>query len=93
MLEDYKDLNVKETLAAVADFDGERLAEFLAYERECKNRKTVIEPLERQLVTVEATTQGYIGGQWFDETGERRTVRRTNRIDEALEDGGLREVS
>jgi len=93
MLEDYEDLNVEETLAAVDGFGGERLDRFLAYEREHKDRKTVLQPLERQLVTVEAPTQGYIAGHWFDDAGGQRPVRRTKRVDDALEHGDLREVS
>jgi hypothetical protein len=71
MIENYQDLNRDETLDAVADFDGERLAAFVEYEREHKDRKTVIEPLERELVdVVPADGRQYVAGVWFDDASE-----------------------
>ena len=97
MIENYQDLNRDETLDAVADFDGERLAAFVEYEREHKDRKTVIEPLERELVDVvpaTGTTYGgrYVAGIWFDEVDEPTTVRRSTRIEQAIDAGELQEV-
>lgn len=97
MIENYDELNRDETLEAVADFDGERLAEFVAFEREHKNRKTVVDPLERELVDVVPESAGgyggrYVAGVWFDDVTEPATVRRTTRIENAIEDGDLEVV-
>jgi len=97
MIEDYQDKNVEETLEAVADFNGERLQDFFEYEQEHKNRKTVIEPLRDDLVDVVpagGTTYGgrYVAGVWFDDATESKTVRRTTRIEQAIEAGELQEV-
>jgi hypothetical protein len=93
MIENYQDLNRDETLDAVADFDGERLAAFVGYEREHKDRKTVIEPLERELVDiVPADGRQYVAGVWFDDASEPETVRRSTRIEQALDEGDLLEA-
>ena len=93
MIENYQDLNRDETLDAVADFDGERLAAFVEYEREHKDRKTVIEPLERELVdVVPADGRQYVAGVWFDDASESETVRRSTRIEQALDEGDLLEA-
>ena len=93
MIENYQDLNRDETLDAVADFDGERLAAFVEYEREHKDRKTVIEPLERELVdVVPADGRQYVAGVWFDDASEPKTVRRSTRIEQALDEGDLLEA-
>ena len=85
MIKNYENLNRDETLAAVTDFDGESLAAFVEYEREHKDRKTVIEPLERELVeVVPAGGQQYVAGVWFDDVSEPATVRRSTRIEQAL---------
>lgn len=96
MIEDYDELNRDETLNAVADFDARRLTEFLEFEREHKNRKTVIEPLEDELVEVSPVgEQQYVAGLWFDDPYETKVVRRNSRIDEAIREDfdGLIEVS
>ena len=97
MIENYEDLNRDETLDAVSDFDGEQLAAFVEYEREHKNRKTVIKPLERELVEVIPVSSGgyggrYVAGIWFDDVTEPATVRRTTRIETAIDDGDLEVV-
>jgi len=93
MIENYDELNRDETLDAVADFDGERLAEFLDFEREHKNRKTVVDPLERELVdVVPADGRQYVAGVWFDDASEPETVRRSTRIEKALDEGDLLEA-
>jgi len=93
MIDDYEDLNRDETLDAVAGFDGEQLQKFLKFERECKNRVTVLRPLERKLVTVTpAGDSQYIARIWFDGPDDVQTVRRTTRVEAALESDELREV-
>lgn len=93
MIENYQDLNRDETLDAVADFDGEHLAAFVEYEREHKDRKTVIEPLERELVdVVPVDGRQYVAGVWFDDTSEPKTVRRSTRIEQTLDEGDLLEA-
>jgi len=97
MIENYDELNRDETLDAIADFDGERLAEFLDFERGRKNRKTVVDPLERELVDVIPASSGgyggrYVAGVWFDDVTEPATVRRTTRIETAIDDGDLEVV-
>ena len=90
MIENYEELNRDETLDAVSDFDGEQLAAFVEYEREHKDRKTVTEPLERELVEVVPAGSAdyggrYVAGVWFDDVFEPVTVRRSTRIEQALD--------
>ena len=92
MIDNYDDLNRDETLAAVSDFDGEQLAQFIAFERDHKHRVTVIEPLERDLVEVTSTGSSYVAGLWFDDTSETQVVRRSRRVDAAIDDGLLESV-
>jgi len=93
MIENYGNQNREQTLAAVAGFSGERLAEFIEFELEHKNRTTVVEPLKRKLVTVTpAGDRRYVAGIWFDGPSETVTVRRRTRVERALEDGHLQEV-
>ena len=84
MIEDYADKNADATLAAVSDLSAAKLQQFIVFEREHKNRKTVLEPLQDELITVRAPEGGYYGGEWFDEAGER-VVRDTTRIRQAAE--------
>lgn len=93
MIENYDDLNREQTLEAVRGFGGERLREFIAFEREHKNRKTVIEPLERELVTVTPTSGRYAAGLWFDDPNGRQLVRRTRRIEKAIDRGELEVIT
>lgn len=69
MIDNYEDLNVEETLDAVSEFEDEVLREFIDYERDHKDRATVIEPLEAQLEseTTDSETQ-------TSELGEEVTV-------------------
>ncbi|AAM88689.1 hypothetical protein PhiCh1p16 [Natrialba phage PhiCh1] len=92
MIDNYEDRNREQTLNAAGDFSGDRLEEFLEYEREHKNRKTVIEPLERELLTVTTTGRNYVAGLWFDSMSEEKVVRRTTRVEQAIEREELREV-
>lgn len=93
MIENYEELNRDETLDAVADFDGEHLAAFIEFERERKDRKTVIEPLDRELVdVVPGGARQYVAGLWFDDPNDPRPVRRSRRIEAAIEAGELQEV-
>jgi len=92
MIDNYEDLNQDETLTAVRDFDGEKLKQFIEFERENKNRKTVYKPLKRELVVVTPADQRYAGGLWFDDADEVRTVRRSRRVDEAIDEGVLEVV-
>ena len=89
MIDNYDDLNRDETLAAVSDFDGEKLSDFIEFEKQNKNRKTVFKPLERQLVVVTSTGRNYVAGIWFDDVGDTKRVRRRRRVDEAIDDGLL----
>jgi len=89
MIDNYDELNRDETLEAVAGFDGETLDDFVDFERNHKNRKTVYKPLERQLVDVTPTDRRYAGGHWFDDLSEVRTVRRSRRVDNAIDTGQL----
>jgi len=93
MIENYADKNREQTLDAVSEFGADRLQEFIEFEREHKDRKTVLEPLERELVTVTPTEQRYAGGCWFDDVDEQRVVCRTPRIERAIANGDLREVA
>lgn len=92
MIDNYEDKNVDETLDAVSDFSGERLEEFIEFERERKNRTTVVEPLERELLTVTTTGTNYAAGLWFGSTPDEKLVRRTTRIEQAIENGDVVEV-
>lgn len=92
MIDNYEDRNRTETLDAVSDFSGERLEEFIKFERGRKNRKTVIEPLKRELVTVTSAGRNYVAGLWFDTTDAEKVVRRSVRIEQAIESGDLIEV-
>jgi len=93
MIDGYEDLNRDETIEAVSDFGGERLKAFIEYESEHKDRKTVIEPLERELVdVVPADGRQYVAGVWFDDASEPETVRRSTRIEKALDEGDLLEA-
>lgn len=49
MIDDYDDLTVEETLDAVADFEGDELAEFIEFEAANKGRTGVLDPLEDRL--------------------------------------------
>lgn len=90
MIDNYADANVDETLEAVSSYSGEKLAEFIEYEREHKNRSGVVDELEAELVTVTpATTRRYIAGIWFDDLDDARRVRRTRRVENALENDEL----
>jgi hypothetical protein len=92
MIDNYAEKNVEETLAAARRLDGADLVAFVAYERKHKNRTTVIDPLERQLVDVTPTDRQYAGGLWFDDLNEVRTVARTTRVERAIETGALEVV-
>jgi len=93
MIENYEDLNRDETVDAVAQFSGERLAAFIEYEREHKDRTTVIEPLERQLVDVRpAGDRQAVAGVWWDDPTTPQTVRRTRRVEQAIDAGELEVV-
>lgn len=89
MIDNYPDKNREETLAAVSGFDADRLLEFIEFERAHKNRTTVVTPLEREIVRVTPTARRYAAGIWFDSTDETRPVRRTRRVDQAIDDGLL----
>lgn len=94
MIQNYEDLNREETLDAVDGFEASRLAEFIEFEREHKDRSTVLEPLERELVRVRPMDPGqqYVAGVWFDEPADGQQVRRSARIDRAIEEGDLLEA-
>lgn len=49
LVEDYDDMNAKKSIAVVADLPEDELQEMLAYEKAHKNRKTVIEEIEKLL--------------------------------------------
>jgi hypothetical protein len=94
MIENYGELNRDETVDAVSDFDGEQLAAFVEYEREHEDRKTVVDPLERELVdVVPANGRQYVAGVWFDDASEPETVRRSPRVKQALDEGELEVIS
>lgn len=92
MIDNYDDRNREQTLEAVANFDGEQLQEFLEFERAHKDRKTVIEPLERELVTVTPTSRPYVAGLWFGSLSKTKVARRTTRIEQAIDSGDLEVV-
>ena len=88
MIQEYDEQNVEDTLDAIDGFDAARLQQFLVYEREHKNRKTVIESIQDELVTVEVPRQGYYGGYWFDDGGEH-VVRDSRRLQRAADNTKL----
>ncbi|MDL0133519.1 hypothetical protein [Halobacterium salinarum] len=94
MIDNYQECNRDETLDAVSDFSTDRLEDFLAFERAHKNRKTVVEPIERMLVDVVPVDQStqYVAGVWFDDPTQPTTVRRSRRIKAALAADELQEV-
>lgn len=93
MIENYPDLNREETIDAVSSFDAQQLQDFLEFERSHKDRKTVVDPLERELVTVRpAVDRQYIGGHWFDDLDDEKTVRRSTRVEQAIESNELEVV-
>jgi|GEM_PF-957541 hypothetical protein len=89
MIDNYDDLNRDDTLAAVRNFDGEQLAEFIAFERDHKDRVTVIEPLERELLEVTSAGRSYVAGLWFDNVDDVHVVRRSRRVESAIDEGLL----
>lgn len=92
MIENYESLNRDETLAAARHLGDEQIAEFVEYERTHKNRKTVIEPLQRELVDISPVGQQYAAGLWFESVDEVQTVRHSQRIEQAIERGRLEVV-
>ena len=84
MIDNYQHKNVEDTLDAVEGFDASTLQQFLVYEREHKNRKTVIEAIQDKLVTVEVAQMGYYGGYWFDDAGEH-VVKDSRRLRQAAD--------
>lgn len=92
MIENYENRNREETLAAARCLGDEQLAEFVEFERAHKNRKTVIEPLQRELVDVSPVGQQYAAGLWFESVDDVRTVRRSRRIERAIDRGRLEVV-
>ena len=91
MIPDYDEKNVEATLDAISGFDATRLQQFLVYEREHKNRKTVIEPIKNRLVEVEVPSEGYYDGFWFDEGGTH-VVCDGRRLERALERTAMERV-
>ena len=53
MIEGYEDKTVEETLDAVSGSDPEVIQEFIEFEKENKDRTTVIDPLEIELMSEE----------------------------------------
>ena len=92
MIENYSEKNVQETLRDARRLDDEEIAAFVEYERDRKDRKTVVEPLERELVDVTPVGSQYAAGLWFDDSDERKTVRRSRRVDQAIAEGDLEVV-
>ena len=92
MIEEYDSLNVDEAYSVVARENAAFIDGFIAYERDNKNRKTLIERLEPLVTTVESPRSGYIGGHWFDESGERKTVKIDSRVSRAIENGELKVI-
>ena len=92
MIDNYDEKNVEATLEAVRRLDDEDVAAFVEYEREHKSRKTVIEPLERELVEVTPVGSQYAAGLWFDDADDSRRVRRSRRVDRAIAEGDLEVV-
>ena len=89
MIDNYQERNREETLAAVSGFDADRLLTFIEFERAHKNRKTVVEPLEREIVNVTPTARRYAAGIWFDSTDDVRPARWSRRVEQAIDDGLL----
>jgi len=92
MIDNYDDRNREETLDAVSDFSAEQLEAFIEFEKAHKNRKTVVEPLERELLTVTSTGRNYVAGLWFDSVDEEKVVRQSRRIEQAIDAGDLEVV-
>ena len=92
MIENYSEKNVQETLRDARRLDDEEIAAFVEFERERKDRKTVVEPLERDLVDVTPVGSQYAAGLWFDDSDETKTVRRSRRVEQAIAEGDLEVV-
>jgi hypothetical protein len=92
MIDNYDDRNREKTLDAVSDFSAEQLEAFIEFEKAHKDRKTVVEPLERELLTVTSTGRNYVAGLWFDSVDEEKVVRQSRRIEEAIDAGDLKVV-
>jgi len=92
MIDNYDDRNREKTLDAVSDFSGEQLKAFIEFEKAHKNRKTVVEPLERELLTVTSVGRNYVAGLWFDSDTDEKLVRRSRRIEKAIDAGDLEVV-
>lgn len=102
----YDELTVDEVISTVENenMDTEMIKDIIAYEESHKNRSTLLSQLknmlpdnengfpEPEIITVIALRQGYIGGHWFDEAGERREVEKTIRVQRAIDAGDLRVV-
>lgn len=109
MIENYEELTVDETLEVVDELGDDEIEQFIEYERDHKNRTTVIDPLEELLsdsdesgdtgtaepetVTVTVEVGNYGGGIFFDDATETKTVERTTRVQQALDNGNLTEVT
>lgn len=89
MIDNYTDRNREETLDAVSDFSAEQLEAFIEFEKAHKDRKTVVEPLERELLTVTSAGRNYVAGLWFDAVDEKKVVRQSRRIEQAIDAGDL----
>ncbi|AYM00260.1 hypothetical protein PhiH1_065 [Halobacterium phage phiH] len=92
MIDNYDDRNREETLDAVSDFSAEQLDAFIEFEKAHKDRKTVVEPLERELLTVTSVGRNYVAGVWFDDVDEEKVVRQSRRIEQAIDAGDLKVV-
>ncbi|RKS83314.1 hypothetical protein BDK61_2657 [Haloarcula quadrata] len=92
MIDNYDDRNREKTLDAVSDFSAEQLKAFIEFEKAHKNRKTVVEPLERELMTVTSAGRNYVAGLWFDSVDEEKIVRESRRIEQAIDAGDLEVV-
>jgi len=92
MIDNYDDRNREETLDAVSDFSAEQLEAFIEFEKAHKDRKTVVEPLERELLTVTSVGRNYVAGVWFDDVDEEKVVRQSRRIEQAIDAGDLKVV-
>jgi len=92
MIDNYDDRNREETLDAVSDFSVEQLEAFIEFEKAHKDRKTVVEPLERELLTVTSVGRNYVAGLWFDDVDEEKVVRQSRRIEQAIDAGDLEVV-
>jgi len=83
MIENYDEKNIDDTLDAISGFDASELQRFLVFEREHKNRSTLIDAVRSQLLTVEVPGTGYYDGHWFDDAGEH-VIRDTPRNRRAI---------